>query len=201
GHMGGLVKPPLTLIHRAGIPVVYVLHDRWVMYERVGGPTLLPWAKLDRLFATRARQAATRVAPRGLELRAPPIAENGVVRYASRWVRDEHASAGWVARDEGTLPTGVDVEGIRSRRTRPPRTPPERLPFARRIDASKGLHVAVRALAEAPEGMTLSVAGPLDDAEYYEEVRRLARQLGVFERIHWLGELPDREQVLDLLGS
>ena len=123
------------------------------------------------------------------------------MRFASGWVRDEHALAGWFARDEGTLPTGVDVEGIRSRRTQPPRTPPERLLFAGRIHASKGLHVAVRALAEVPEGMTLSVAGPVEDAEYYEEVRQLARELGVFERIDWLGALPRRDEVLDLLGS
>ena len=123
------------------------------------------------------------------------------MRFASGWVRDEHALAGWFARDEGTLPTGVDVEGIRARRAQPPRTPPERLLFAGRIHRSKGLHVAVRALAEVPKGMTLSVAGPLDDAEYYEGVRQLARELGVFERIDWLGALPHRDEVLDLLAS
>jgi hypothetical protein len=31
------VKPPLTLLHQAGVPVLYLLHDRWVLYERAGG--------------------------------------------------------------------------------------------------------------------------------------------------------------------
>src|SRR4051812_5704514 len=194
-HMRGLVKPPLTLLHRAGVPVVYVLHDRWILYERAGGPTLLPWRNLDR-YARRARQLATRVGT--LELRAPPIAERGIVRFASRWLRDEYSGAGWVARDEGTLASGVDVEAIRNRRTAPPRTPPERLLFAGRIHPSKGLHVAVRAVARTSGRLT--VAGPPDDAGYEEDVRRLTRELGVFDRIDWRGELR-RDEVLDLLAS
>ena len=195
-HMRGLVKPPLTLLHQANVPVVYVLHDRWILYERAGGPTLLPWQKLDP-YARRARQLATRVAR--LELRSPPIAEQGIVRFASRWLRrDEYAGAGWVARDDGTLASGVDVGAIRSRRTAPPRTPPERLLFAGRIHPSKGLHVAVRAVAQTSGRLT--VAGPPDDASYEEDVRGLARELGVFDRIDWRGELR-RDEVLDLLAS
>src|SRR4051812_22479883 len=139
-HMRGLVKPPLTLLHDSGVPVMYVLHDRWILYERAGGPTLLPWPNLDP-YARRARQLATRLG--GLELRAPPITEQGIVRFASRWLRDEYAAAGWTARNEGTLASGVDVAGIRSRRQAPPRTPPERVLYAGRIHPSKGLDVAV----------------------------------------------------------
>src|SRR3954447_9566059 len=168
-HMRGVAKPPLTLLHQAGVPVVYVLHDRWILYERAGGPALLPWQRLDP-HARRARQLATRVAR--LELRAPPIAEQGIVRFASRWLRDEYAEAGWVARDEGTLASGVDVEAIRSRRTVPPRTPPEHLLFAGRIHPSKGLHVAVRAVATTSGRLT--IAGPPDDASYEDDVRTLA---------------------------
>src|SRR5436190_15641643 len=35
-HMRGLTKPPLKLLHDAGVPVLYLLHDRWVLYERPG---------------------------------------------------------------------------------------------------------------------------------------------------------------------
>src|SRR5205807_2098434 len=133
-----------------------------------------------------------------LELRAPPIAERGLVRFASLWLRDEYARAGWVACDDGTLASGVDVDAIRSLRKAPPRTPPERLLFAGRIHPSKGLHVAIRAVAETSGRLT--VAGPAGDAAYEEEVRRLARELGVHERIDWRGELR-RDEVLDLLAS
>jgi glycosyltransferase involved in cell wall biosynthesis len=194
-HMRGLVKPPLTLLHQAGVPVVYVLHDRWILYERAGGPKLIPWPKLDP-YARRARRLATRVAR--LELRAPPIVERGIVRFASRWLRDEYARAGWVARDEGTLASGVDVEAIRKRRKTPPRTPPERLLYAGRIDPSKGLHVAVRAVAQTSGRLT--IAGPPDDAAYEEDVRRVARELDASDRLEWRGEL-SREQVLDELAS
>src|SRR5919201_6784749 len=33
-HMRGIVKAPLRLLYRAGVPVLYLLHDRWVLYER-----------------------------------------------------------------------------------------------------------------------------------------------------------------------
>lgn len=192
-HMRGLVKPPLGLVHEAGVPVVYLLHDRWVLYERAGGPNLLPWAKLDPL-ACRARAAATRLAAR--ELRAPPIAEHGIVRFVSGWLRDEYARAGWKARDEGTLPAGVDVETIAALRTEPVRTPPERLLYAGRIDPTKGLDVALRALARVSDTLTLTVAGPDDDAAYLVRMRELARGL----RVDWRGELP-RGEVLRLLAS
>jgi glycosyltransferase involved in cell wall biosynthesis len=199
-HMRGLVKPPLRLLHDAGLPVVYLLHDRWVLYERAGGPSLLPWTRLDRLFARRLRDAAGALANPKLELRAPPIAEEGVVRFVSGWLRDEYARLGWRARDAGILAAGVDVAAIRGRRTQPPRTPPQRLLFAGRIHPSKGLDVAVRALAHTAGRAELTVVGPVDDAAHLEQVRRLARQLGVGDRIHWRGEVA-RAEVLELLAS
>jgi glycogen synthase len=199
-HMRGLVKPPLGLLHDAGLPVVYLLHDRWVLYERAGGPFLLPWTRLDRLFARRLREIAGKLAGPRLDLRVPPIAEKGIVRFVSRWLSDEYERLGWRARDAGILAAGVDVTAIRGRRNGPPRTPPQRLLFAGRIDASKGLDVAVRALAQTADRVELTIVGPVDDAEYLEEVRRLARQLGIEDRIHWRGEVP-RAEVLELLAS
>lgn len=199
-HMRGMVKPPLTLLHRAGVPVLYLLHDRWVLYERPGGPFLLPWPRLDRVFARRVRDGLARIAAPRVELRAPPIPEEGVVRFVSRWLHNEYACAGWLARDEGILPAGVDVDAIARRRTEPPHIPPQRLLFAGRIHASKGLDVAVRALARMADTSSLIVAGPVDDAAYLGRVRVLARELSVDNRIEWRGEVP-REEVLRLLAT
>jgi glycosyltransferase involved in cell wall biosynthesis len=199
-HMRGLVKPPLRLLHDAGLPVVYLLHDRWVLYERAGGPFLLPWTRLDRLFARRLRDAAGALASPKLELRAPPIAEEGVVRFVSGWLRDEYGRLGWRARDAGILAAGVDVAAIRGRRTQPPRTPPQRLLFAGRIHPSKGLDVAVRALAQTADRARLTVVGSIDDAAHLDQVRRLARRLGVADRILWRGEV-GRAEVLELLAG
>jgi glycogen(starch) synthase len=199
-HMRGLVKPPLRLLHEAGLPVVYLLHDRWVLYERAGGPFLLPWTTLDRLFARRVREAVGALTRRRLEVRAPPIAEKGLVRFVSRWLRDEYARLGWQARDEGVLPAGIDAGAIAALRREPTRTPPQRLLFAGRIHPSKGLDIAVRALAKSIDPTYLTVVGPIDDAAHLEHVQQLAEHLGVGVRVHWRGEVA-REEVLELLAS
>ena len=159
----------------------------------------MPWPRLDPL-ARPARHVATRLTGEGLEFRAPPIAEHGVVRFVSRWLRDEYARLSWFARDEGILPAGVEVDAIAALRSAPPRTPPHRLVFAGRIHPTKGLDVAVRALADTTNDVTLTVVGNIGDATYYDEVRRLARDVGMLERVEWRGEVP-RAEVLQLLAT
>src|SRR4051794_14908263 len=65
----GVVKPPLRLLHDAGIPVLYMLHDRWLLYERPGS-VFVPWA--------RAEDVSMRL------LREPPAAREGIVCFNSR---------------------------------------------------------------------------------------------------------------------
>ena len=61
-----------------------------------------------------------------------------------------------------------------------------RLGFIGRYDPKKNLDMLLRALAAAPPGISLDVAGgggPLSQGHYVE----LARQLGVADRVRWLG--------------
>lgn len=173
-HLRGVVKPPIRLLHEHGVPVFYMLHDRWVLYERPGS-VYVPWARAEGL-AVRA-------------LGEPPIAAEGVVCFNSRWLRDEHARLGWRPADAHIVPCGLPARLVEQAAIEPDMRGTERLLFAGRIDPSKGLHDAVAALAMLPTEVTLSVAGPLTHPDYAERVRGQAADLNVADRVRWLGEL------------
>ncbi len=173
-HLRGVVKRPLRLLHERGVPVLYLLHDRWVLYERPGS-VFVPWARAEGL-AVRA-------------LGEPPIAAEGVVCFNSRWLRDEHARLGWRPAETHVVPCGLPPRLVEQAATDPGPRGAERLLFAGRIDPSKGLHDAVDALARLPQEVTLSIAGPLTHADYAERVRGRAAELGLQDRVRWLGEL------------
>ena len=196
-HCRGIVKTSLRLAHEAGVPVLYQLHDRWVLYERPGS-VHVPWPRLDRLGARLPRELAGRIAAPRIELRAPPIETDGVACFVSEWLAAEHERLGWRAAHRQIVRCGVDVEAFA--RADPPSVPPRRLLFAGRIEPRKGLEVAVRALGPADPALTLTIAGALDDEAYERRVRGLAAELGVADRITWLGEV-SRGRVRDLLAE
>ncbi len=173
-HMRGVVKPPLRLLHEAGVPVLYMLHDRWVLYERPGS-VLVPWARAEG-FAVRA-------------LREPPVAEQGIVCFNSRWLRDEHARLGWRPAREQVVECGLPRSLIELAGRGPAARGTERLLFAGRVDASKGLEEAITALRGLPGATTLSIAGIVTDDAYAADLRAHASALGVNDRVRWLGEL------------
>ncbi|MGM0491840.1 MAG: glycosyltransferase family 4 protein [Armatimonadota bacterium] len=75
----------------------------------------------------------------------------------------------------------------------PVRFPPRKLLFVGNIVPRKGLETATRALAALPSEMTLTVVGAPTDPAYGEEMRRLAEECGVSERVDWRGGLPHDE--------
>jgi glycosyltransferase involved in cell wall biosynthesis len=178
-HMRGIPKTALTALHEAKLPVIYMLGDLWVVYERPGPPALWPlWQRLDRLAPYRAL--------RGLALRPPPIAEQGLCVFASQWLRDAYARAGFRPRHAQVIPNGVSLElfgasgAARS-------TGGERLLFAGRTDASKGADIAVEALALLPNA-TLTLAGDAPPATL-AWLDAIAQRAGVAERVTHLGAL------------
>lgn len=173
-HMRGVVKPPLRLLHEAGVPVLYMLHDRWVLYERPGS-VFVPWARAEQL-AVRA-------------LRDPPIARDGIVCFNSAWLRDEHARLGWRAQNGHVIPCGLPADMIALAASEDPAPRgATRLLFAGRVDPAKGIDDALAALAGLPGEVTLSIAGIVTDERYAAELRERAAALG--GRVRWLGELP-----------
>ncbi len=102
------------------------------------------------------------------------------------------------------IPNPVDVEALRRDATGPtggsgptePSGPADRsaahLVTVGRLVAQKGLEDLLRALATTSNGATLDVigSGPLDDA-----LRALAEDLGISQRIRFLGRIDDRRTV------
>jgi glycosyltransferase involved in cell wall biosynthesis len=74
-----------------------------------------------------------------------------------------------------------------------PDTGPVRLVLVGRLSPRKGTDVAVRALAELPEQVTLDLAGSVFPGyEWYEaELRALVDELGLAGRVRFLGFVPD----------
>jgi glycosyltransferase involved in cell wall biosynthesis len=198
-HLRGILKTNLRLIHDAGIPVLYQLHDRWVLYERPGS-IHVPWARLDRLGAARARELAGSLATRvtGLEMRAPPIRDEGTACFTSHWLEDWYREAGWVPARAEQVPCGVDLARFAAP-PRPAARPPETALYAGRVEPRKGLDVALRALAASRSRLRLTIAGPPDDLAYLEQMRALATELGLADRARFAGELP-REAIVAELG-
>lgn len=97
----------------------------------------------------------------------------------------------------------IDVEALRRRAAAPgtgqaPQTSRRpRILLPALLSRAKGQHVAVRAihlLAQAgydPELWLAGNVGPGEDATYVDELGRIARELGVGERIIWLGLHPN----------
>jgi glycosyltransferase involved in cell wall biosynthesis len=184
-HLRGVVKPPLRLLHEAGVPVLYMLHDRWVLYERPGS-VFVPWARAEPL-AVRA-------------LREPPIAADGIVCFNSEWLRDEHAGLGWRPRVSHVVPCGLPAAMLERAGVAAPRRDARRLLFAGRVDPSKGVHDAVSALGLLPVDVSLSIAGYASEPGYVERLRAQADEWGLTDRIRWLGALT-RDELVDAFAD
>lgn len=196
-HMRGIGKGTLTLLHRAGVPVVYALGDLWVVYERPGPPAAWrAWSALDRAAPYRALRTgagALAGAATGVELRPAPIATEGRCTFSSAWLRERYAHAGFVPRHGTVIPNGIDLSEFPSPA---PRDRAHRLLFLGRTDASKGADIAVAALADLP-GATLTMAGGADPRSE-AALRAQIVGLGLGEHVTLLGPQP-RSAVLDLL--
>jgi glycogen synthase len=98
--------------------------------------------------------------------------------FPSELLRDE-SSRRWGLTETSVAHQGVDPEVFR------PAPRPEwcyRLLYAGRIDPRKGIDLAIGALPELPAEATLEVVGD-GDTTHLEELRQLARSLGVVDRV------------------
>ena len=196
-HMRGVLKPCLRVLHDAGIPVFYMLHDRWVIYERAGA-FAVPTYRLDRLGLSALRNLLARPLARWCELRAPPIKQRGTVCFVSEWLRTEHERLGWDALDPHVIGSGVDLARFSAGCDTDHERRPVRLLYVGRLHPTKGLATAVEALALGPRDLRLTVAGHEDDPQYVQAVRARVTELGLEERVEWRGEVP-REEIPRLL--
>ena len=171
-HMRGVVKSPLDLLHDARIPVFYMLHDLWALYEKPGS-IYVPWGRLGT-----SRMEA-----------------EGHVCFVSDWLRDEYARRGFKPARSHVVRAGVDIEKLTGARTQPASVPPRKILFAGRIHPDKGLHTVLEALRRVEHPYELTVAGRDHVKSYANRLRATAN-----ERVRFLGAVP-RTEIVRMLGE
>lgn len=89
---------------------------------------------------------------------------------------------GW-NREVCVVPNGIEVQKIAMKEDW---TPSRRLLFMSRIHPKKGVDRLIRAFATLPVEYTLQIAGE-GAPDYVAELQRLASEMGVADRVEWLG--------------
>ncbi len=99
-----------------------------------------------------------------------------------------------------TIPHGIDLQGIDQALVGLPPEAPAQPPyflFMGRLHPVKALHLLIQAFAALPdESFHLIIAGPTQprEAEYAGSLRRLVEQLGLGERVQFLGRVEGAEK-------
>lgn len=175
--MGGLSLTMLETVRRRGLPAVAFVHDDWLDYGL--------WADAW-LYTFRGGRA--RLAPLVEPLAGIPVCVDfdGAARYV--FVSDRtrrHAMAKGLALGRTAVAhSGIHAEFLEPAPTREWRW---RLLYVGRLDARKGVHTAVEALAFLPPEASLELVGGWDAREE-ERLRELARRLGAEGRVEFAGQ-------------
>jgi glycosyltransferase involved in cell wall biosynthesis len=161
-----------------------VVHVQWLPLPRVD----LQWVRrLTRPTVFTAHHALPRDEGAGMEARLRAYEAVARVIVHSRRVLDELAALGVPRERLAYIPHPV----FTTANARPEPPSGSTLLFFGLLRAYKGLDVLVRALPLVPEARLVVAGDPLDPVE---DVRRLAEETGVADRIEWrLGFLPDSE--------
>ena len=156
--------------------------------------SLLPWRHPASLVreATRNLSNVFQANPYSV---LPRRARAATLRLASTLeMRDAFARLGFAAE----LMPAVGLQASQSARPRHPVTDgPLKLLYVGNIIGLKGIDLALEALKASSSNATFTLAG---DGNYLAGARRLAQQLRLENRVHFLGRLP-RDQVLRLYAD
>lgn len=177
--MGGLPLGLLERVRRRGVPRVAFVSDDWLNY----GPRVDAWA---RAFRGRRRV----LAPLAERLAGVPARVDlaGAARYV--FVSEAMRALAPPVADSTIAHTGVEDALLARRAAERPWG--WRLLQVGRIDERKGIGIALEALARLPAPARLTVAGEGDRREG-ERLRRRAAELGVDQRVAWLGTVARAE--------
>lgn len=166
--MGGMSLSLIGAVRSAGIPAVFVVHDRWPIY----GPVYDRFARLTRPLV-RGRGAVARALGSDRPGRPDGTVLVNSLRLADELVRTRSIPPGW-----RVLPPGV----ARPEAPAPVRDWGGRLLCLGRLDERKGVDVVVDALPALPGGVRLTVVGGGDPAVAVD-LRRRADALGLGDRV------------------
>lgn len=183
--MGGMSLSLVGAVRSAGVPAVFVVHDRWPIY----GPVFDRFARMTRPLGRGAGPAARALGsdrPRGPE---GTVLLNSL-RLADELVRTRSIPPGW-----SVLAPGVPLPDAPA----PERDWGGRLLCLGRLDERKGVDVAVDALALLPEDVRLTVVGG-GDATVADGLRARADRAGTGARLD-LRPAVDRADLPELFAA
>ncbi|MDO9408618.1 glycosyltransferase [Patulibacter sp.] len=166
--MGGMSLSLVGAVRRAGVPAVFVVHDRWPIY----GPVFDRFARMLRPLLRARGPVARRLGsdrPRGPE---GTVLLNSL-RLADELVRTRSIPPGW-----HVLAPGIPLPDAPA----PERPWAGRLLCLGRLDERKGVDVVVDALSLLPGATTLTVVGG-GDPSVGDDLRARADRAGVGHRL------------------
>lgn len=176
-HMGAMSLGLLATLAAADVPLVYAVCDDWLIY----GPDLDRWLRLFRRRRTRPL-AGVVGALTGVPTSLPDLGATGSFLFVSESTRTAAERwSKWTYPDSTVVFSGID------RRAFPPTAPSERpwrwrLLYVGRLEARKGVHTLLRAVARLPAEATLDVVGR-GNATERATFDRLVADLGLGERV------------------
>lgn len=171
-QMGGMSLGLLEHVRRARVPAIGMVADEWMGYSPDHDLWMETWRWHPRL-GTAVRLLT------GLPVR-PRIADAARWVFLSQYLVERAATAlGRPVPDAGVLRAGVDPARFPFAEPQPWRG---RLLYLGRVEETKGVHVAVAALAHLDPTTTLRVVGPAA-GEYEARLRALAAEVGVEGRV------------------
>jgi glycosyltransferase involved in cell wall biosynthesis len=174
--MGGMSLGLLTTCIERGVPIVAVIEDDWLVYGSRVDAWTAAWSRRPNwlgALATRLCRVPTAV---------PELPPGVTVVFASDYLRRRAEAEATVRfRSAEVVPLGTDPVDFPSRR---PGDRPwnGRLLMVGRVDPRKGFDIAVQALAELPDDVTLRIVGS-GDSRHRNELIALAREIGVADRL------------------
>jgi glycogen synthase len=220
-NLEGLTKAILPIPRAQGIPDICWVEDVWLIrelgvsaandgigwfrfWEGAWGPAfLLPL--LSPLVARWQEQVERKGIPTRLLAGVPRHA-----CYVSEFMRLEHLRAGITFPSSQVIYGGVSPEQFCAPRERLLRDDGLRLLYAGYVEEKRGLHTILEALALLPPEvlkkvrLSIAASGPPRPTDYVERVHGLIRELGLSERVSFLGkrshdQMPQVYQEHDLL--
>ena len=178
-NMGAMSLGLLTTVHEAGIPMVLVVCDDWLVY----GPPLDAWS---RLFLGHGRRAGAVRRLTGLPTGPPDLDRVGPACLVSEFtLRRAREWSPWSLPRSAVVYSGIDPADFPLAGASPRSGWGWRLLFVGRLDERKGVETLIRAVARLPAEAHLDIIGPGPD-DYLATLEALVAELGLGGRVRFL---------------
>ena len=176
-NMAGLPLSLLNYVVARDLPIVALISDTWPIRAPREDPWIGPLTRNPTVG--RVVGALTR-----LPTTVPDLDQHTRYAFVSESMREDCITAsGWRYPSSTIVPLGVNLDDfpLVDAHDRPWS---DRLLFVGRLDESKGIDTAIRAMAHMPAPITLEVLGPPEPA-HLSRLRQVADEAGVANRVRF----------------